>query len=317
MGSIDALKSGSKSMGEEKRQKRGCSKTLSDEAIEHIILRLPPPALVRFRCVSVQWRRRLSKPSSIDRYKSRNFSLRGKAEASTDDEYHRLSGPSTFLNGSLHWLLEPYGIVAFRLRENKLFFWWHIHIPGDKEYCKNNGRFCGCISKIREGGCYSNGECSCRYLGEVRNQLVYIRVTGDFILSMWILENYFKNVWSHTRRIVVGNMLLSLPSLFLGRVLAFDRTDARVLYLRVKWTVFSYNIVSREANKIFEIRKDYSGEDNCLDFLIPYEFPRIPLSVWHQPLTVQESRGICSNTGGTTATDNYCVRNSNYRGSYA
>ncbi|KAM7502175.1 hypothetical protein LguiB_001079 [Lonicera macranthoides] len=429
-------------MGEEKgkRQKRGFeSQKLSDEDIEHhIILRLPPPALARFKCVSVKWRRRLSKPSFINQYKSRNVSLlgflynkafdrvrfqplllnnnfhhhlqnitqqqqqqqqqqqdfstidilmathspdnsysivnssnglqllyfsnfsnrdrtrdpfyvvrnfvtggvtgiptfhnvtytsksktirflvfgfyfdpyaekpnftiveitsdgslnngrvrsfkynslfpdnwkqkhykfptpqlvEGKAQASIDDdEYYRLSGHSTFLNGSLHWLMEPSGIVAYRLRDEILSFW--INIPGDREYCKySRGGFCGCINKV-----------------------VNI-VAAAFVVAS-------------TRFGRVGvTPMVSVPAGIWERVLAFDRTDAHVLYLRVKRTVFSYNIVSRETNKIFEISKDYGGQDNCLGFIIPYEFPRIPLSIWHCPLIVRKSRG-CSNTGGT------------------
>ncbi|KAM7510867.1 hypothetical protein LguiB_009742 [Lonicera macranthoides] len=104
---------------------------------------------------------------------------------------------------------------------------------------------------------------------------------------MWILEDYYKDIWSHSRRIIVGNLPCSLPSLFLGKVLAFDRRDAHVLFLRVEKTVFSYNLVSRELNRIFETSEDYGGEDNCLGFIIPYEFPRIPLSIWNCTLIVQ------------------------------
>jgi hypothetical protein len=48
---------------------------LCNEAIEQILFLSSPSTVARFKCVSTQWRSRLSKPSFINRYKSTNLSL--------------------------------------------------------------------------------------------------------------------------------------------------------------------------------------------------------------------------------------------------
>lgn len=124
---------------------------------------------------------------------------------------------------------------------------------------------------------------------------MYIRVTGDFVLSMWVLEKYYEGKWSHARRIVIDGFPPSTPSAYFGKVLGFDRKDPNVIYIRLKKTVYSYNIVERVASEMFVISKDYGGEDNCFGLIIPYEFPRIPMSIWHIPLMAPVSNPDTTN----------------------
>ncbi|XP_028103969.1 uncharacterized protein LOC114303026 isoform X1 [Camellia sinensis] len=126
---------------------------------------------------------------------------------------------------------------------------------------------------MRDAGLYSNGYCSCRYLGVSGDDLIYIRVTGHSQLSLWALNC---GTWSHTSVINVGN----LPeSLFLGCVLEFRKMETPLLYLRVKRRIFSYSLINGVLQELFRITKEYGGGENCLGFIIPYQLPRISLSI--------------------------------------
>ncbi|CAL5440739.1 unnamed protein product [Camellia sinensis] len=186
------------------------------------------------------------------------------------DDY-ALSGRSTFCKGALHWLLEPSGVVSFDVRANTISFSL-INIPGDEKYLDDDG-LCICVKMMRHAGLYSNGYCSCRYLGVSGDDLIYIRVTGHSQLSLWALNC---GTWSHTSVINVGN----LPeSLFLGCVLEFHKMETPVLYLRVKRRIFSYSLFDGVLQELFRITKEYGGGENCLGFIIPYHLPKISLSI--------------------------------------
>ncbi|KAH7845562.1 hypothetical protein Vadar_003566 [Vaccinium darrowii] len=185
-----------------------------------------------------------------------------------------LLGQSTFYEGALHWLLEPSGIIAYDIRAKTISFSL-MDIPVDENYLDENG-LCGCIKKMRGSGMYSSGRCSCRYLGESGDQLLYTRVTGDSELSLWILKDYDRGEWFPPCRIVVENLPTSL---YFGCVLAFDRMDTGLLFIRVKKQIFSYSWENEELKLLLEIRKDYGGQENCLGFIIPYELPRISLTI--------------------------------------
>ncbi|KAL7187718.1 hypothetical protein ACSBR1_037725 [Camellia fascicularis] len=186
------------------------------------------------------------------------------------DDY-ALSGRSTFCKGALHWLLEPSGVVSFDVRAKTISFSL-INIPGDEKYLDDDG-LCICVKMMRHAGLYSNGYCSCRYLGVSGDDLIYIRVTGHSQLSLWALNC---GTWSHTSVINVGN----LPeSLFLGCVLEFHKMETPVLYLRVKRKIFSYSLFDGVLQELFRITKEYGGGENCLGFIIPYHLPRISLSI--------------------------------------
>ncbi|CAL5435656.1 unnamed protein product [Camellia sinensis] len=186
------------------------------------------------------------------------------------DDY-ALSGRSTFCRGALHWLLEPSGVVSFDVRAKTISFFL-IDIPGDEKYLDDDG-LCIWVKMMRDAGLYSNGYCSCRYLGVSGDDLIYIRVTGHSQLSLWALN---RGTWSHTSVIYVGN----LPeSLFLGCVLEFHKMETPLLYLRVKRRIFSYCLVDGVLQELFRITKEYGGGENCLGFIIPYQLPRISLSI--------------------------------------
>ncbi|CAL5359222.1 unnamed protein product [Camellia sinensis] len=186
------------------------------------------------------------------------------------DDY-ALSGRSTFCRGALHWLLEPSGVVSFDVRANTISFSL-IDIPADEKYLDDDG-LCICVKMMRDAGLYSNGYCSCRYLGVSRDDLIYIRVTGHSQLSLWALNC---GTWSHTSVINVGN----LPeSLFLGCVLEFHKMETPILYLRLKRRIFSYSLIDGVLQELFRITKEYGGGENCLGFIIPYQLPRISLSI--------------------------------------
>lgn len=186
------------------------------------------------------------------------------------DDY-ALSGRSTFCKGALHWLLEPSGVVSFDVRAKTISFSL-INILDDEKYLDDDG-LCICVKMMRDAGLYSNGYCSCRYLGVSRDDLIYIRVTGHSQLSIWALN---RGTWSHTSVINVGN----LPeSLFLGCVLEFQKMETPLLYLRVKSRIFSYSVIDGVLQELFRITKAYGGGENCLGFIIPYHLPRISLSI--------------------------------------
>ncbi|KAH7845392.1 hypothetical protein Vadar_001438 [Vaccinium darrowii] len=185
------------------------------------------------------------------------------------DDYVLL-GQSTFYKGALHWLLEPFGIIAYDIHAKTISLSL-MNIPFDENYLDENG-LCNCIKKMRGSGTYSSGSCSCRYFGESGDQLVYTRVTGDSELSLWILKDYDRGEWSPPRRIVLENLPTSL---YFGCVLAFDRMDPGFLFIRVKKQIFSYRCENEELKLLLEISKDYGGQESCLGFIIPYELPRI------------------------------------------
>ncbi|KAF7127432.1 hypothetical protein RHSIM_Rhsim11G0048400 [Rhododendron simsii] len=189
------------------------------------------------------------------------------------DDYVLL-GQSIFYEGALHWLLEPSGVIAYNIHAKTISVSL-MNIPVDEDYLDENG-LCCCIKKMRGSGMYSSGRCSCRYLGESGDQLVYTRVTGDSELSLWILKDYDRGEWSTPRRIAVEKLSTSLS---FGCLLAFDRMDPGLLFIRVKKQIFSYNCVNEELKLLCEISKDYGGQENCLGFIIPYELPRIPATI--------------------------------------
>ncbi|KAL7167936.1 hypothetical protein ACSBR2_038383 [Camellia fascicularis] len=125
---------------------------------------------------------------------------------------------------------------------------------------------CACVKMMRDAGLYSNGYCSCRYLGVFGDDLIYIQVTSHSQLSFWALN---RGTWSHTSLINAGN----LPeSLFLGCVLKFHKMETPLLYLR-------YSLINGVLQEVFRITKEYGGGENCLGFIVPYQLSRISLSI--------------------------------------
>lgn len=207
------------------------------------------------------------------------------------DKFFALSGPSVFYRGALHWLLEPSGVVAYNISTKSVSFSL-VTIPGDEKYVDGDG-VCSCVKKMKNAGLYSNGCCSCRYLGESGDKLVYVRVTDNSRLTMWTLTDYFDGVWLPTGDIVVDK----LPrSLYFGRMLAFDRTEPRLLYLVVGSDIFSYSCISGELKKLCKIVKEYGGRENCLGVIIPYELQNITPSI---PKVKSKKKGKSNQT--------YCV----------
>uniref|UniRef100_A0A5B6ZJ93 F-box associated domain-containing protein n=1 Tax=Davidia involucrata TaxID=16924 RepID=A0A5B6ZJ93_DAVIN len=191
---------------------------------------------------------------------------------------YMLSGPSTFHNGALHWLLEPSGVIAYDLR-SETFSFWLTNIPGDMEHVNKFG-FCKCTTDLvlrARNFQPKNSWCNCRYVGESRDRLIYARVTDHSVLSLWILIDYSGGAWSNSHRIFFGCKLG--PSLYNGGVLAFDR-KADVVFLKVKGEILSYNYTSKKLKKICKVNKCYVSDDdhNCVScdgdgFIIPYEVP--------------------------------------------
>ncbi|XP_071918610.1 uncharacterized protein [Coffea arabica] len=196
---------------------------------------------------------------------------------------YALLGPSVYLNGNLHWLLQPSGVIAYNI-ENECFDLSFVKVPGDSMHLDDLG-LCNCTKRSPENNAENNAAgprscvCTCRFLGECEGRLVYTRVTGDSCFSIWILKDYQSRFWIHNYWIVG-----QLPgSLFDGRVLAFGQKADFVL-LRVKKNIFSYNFRTRELKKFHQILKNYAHEDKCEGLLVPYYLPRdhppvIPLAV--------------------------------------
>lgn len=110
---------------------------------------------------------------------------------------------------------------------------------------------------------------------------------------MWTLTDYFDGVWLPTGDIVVDK----LPrSLYFGRMLAFDRTEPRLLYLVVGSDIFSYSCISGELKELCKILKEYGGRENCLGVIIPYELQNITPSI---PKVKSKKKGKSNQT--------YCV----------
>lgn len=215
------------------------------------------------------------------------------------DDYVLL-GQSIFYEGALHWLLEPSGVIAYNIHA-KTISASLMNIPLDENYLDENG-LCCCIKKMWDSGMYSSGRCSCRCLGESGDQLVYTRVTGDSELSLWILKDYDRGEWSTPRHIVVENLSTSLH---FGGLLACDRMDPGLLFIRVKKEIFLYSCENKELKLLCEIRKDYGGQENCLGFIIPYELPRIPL-------TIPNSTSSCNSYSGGMLSLSLCLSLNSY-----
>ncbi|KAL7166412.1 hypothetical protein ACSBR2_037148 [Camellia fascicularis] len=175
------------------------------------------------------------------------------------DDY-ALSGQSTFCRGALHWLLEPSGVVSFDVRAKTISFSL-IDILGDEKYLDDDG-LCICVKMMRDAGLYSNGYCSCRYLGVSTDDLIYIRVTGHSQLSLWALN------------------------------CEFHKMETPILYLRLKRRIFSYSLIDGVLQELFRITKEYGGGENCLGFIIPYQLLRISLSI--PSFTPQGNLKLCS-----------------------
>lgn len=187
------------------------------------------------------------------------------------------SGYSTYLHGALHWLLEPSGVIAYYL-DADAFKFSLINIPGDMSHVNEFG-LCNCITSTYMKGnpttsrSTTRSACNCRYLGECRDKLVYARITGDSEFSVWILEDYYAAVWSNCLRVRVDNVE---SSLYGGRVLAFSRTNAHIVFLRVKNRIISFNYMTGKVNRVGPMHKFYSScEDRWDGFVVPLEVPSV------------------------------------------
>uniref|UniRef100_A0A6N2LFY4 F-box domain-containing protein n=1 Tax=Salix viminalis TaxID=40686 RepID=A0A6N2LFY4_SALVM len=184
-----------------------------------------------------------------------------------------LSGPSVFFRGALHWLLEPSGVISYTIRNKKLHEF--TSVPGDLAYVDDEG-YCNCVRKMMDSGRdgYSQCKCTCRYLGESMDHLIYVRATGDAEFSVWTLDDYYRRIWSPRHCIVINN--LPADSLFYGKFLAFDRKDINVIFFRLQRQIFSYNQIKAELKEICSIQKEYGDDDICSGFILPYEVSTIP-----------------------------------------
>lgn len=112
-----------------------------------------------------------------------------------------LSGPSVFFTDALHWLLEPSGVIAYTIRNKKLHEF--TSVPGDLA-CVDNEGYCNCVRKMMDSGGdgYFQCKCTCRYLGESMDHLIYVRATGNAEFSVWTLDDYYRSIWSPRHCIV-------------------------------------------------------------------------------------------------------------------
>ncbi|KAJ6743445.1 F-BOX PROTEIN INTERACTION DOMAIN PROTEIN-RELATED [Salix viminalis] len=149
-----------------------------------------------------------------------------------------LSGPSVFFRGALHWLLEPSGVISYTIRNKKLHEF--TSVPGDLAYVDDEG-YCNCVRKMMDSGRdgYSQCKCTCRYLGESMDHLIYVRATGDAEFSVWTLDDYYRRIWLQRQ-------------------------------------IFSYNQIKAELKEICSIQKEYGDDDICSGFILPYEVSTIP-----------------------------------------
>lgn len=187
-------------------------------------------------------------------------------------ENYVFSGMSTYLNGALHWLVEPSGVIAYNLQEDR-FKTFLLNIPGDMLHVNEYG-LCNCLTNsstktIGINATSTTSVCNCRYLGESRDKLVYARVTGDSEFSVWILEDYHAGTWSNRHQVRVNRLT---KSLFGGRVLAFSRSDAHLVFLRVdERRIVSYNYMTGEMKEVGVLKKTYKGDDRWDGFVVPLE----------------------------------------------
>ncbi|KAL3498543.1 hypothetical protein ACH5RR_041275 [Cinchona calisaya] len=180
---------------------------------------------------------------------------------------YALFGPSVYLNGNFHWLLQPSGVILYNV-EKEFFDLSLVNIPGDLAHV-DEFRLCNCIKKNAATASTARFLCNCRFLGESGDRLAYARVIGDSEFSVWILEDYQARLWSREYHIV-----LPVPgSLFGGRVLAFDK-NANCVILRVKKEVLWYNLNTKEIKMVHKIVKNYDHDDNCDGIIVPYKLPR-------------------------------------------
>ncbi|KAL3498541.1 hypothetical protein ACH5RR_041290 [Cinchona calisaya] len=180
---------------------------------------------------------------------------------------YALFGPSVYLNGNFHWLLQPSGVILYNV-EKEFFDLSLVNIPGDLAHV-DEFRLCNCIKKNAATASTTRFLCNCRFLGESGDRLAYARVIGDSEFSVWILEDYQARLWSREYHIV-----LPVPgSLFGGRVLAFDK-NANCVILRVKKEVLWYNLNTKEIKMVHKIVKNYDHDDNCDGIIVPYKLPR-------------------------------------------
>lgn len=94
-----------------------------------------------------------------------------------------LSGPSVSFTDALHWLLESSGVIAYTIRNKKSHEF--TSVLGDLA-CVDDEGYCNCVRKMMDSGRdgYFQCKCTCRYLGESIDHLIYVRATGNAEFSV-------------------------------------------------------------------------------------------------------------------------------------
>ncbi|KAF8389205.1 hypothetical protein HHK36_025898 [Tetracentron sinense] len=179
-------------------------------------------------------------------------------------ENFTLSGTSTFLNGALHWLSPPLGILVYDIKSGHISV---ITTPDDFSYFWRKEELEG----VRYRFPY-------RYLGESRERLIYVRISAKAEFFLWTLEDYYQRKLYLSYRVVVDidvlpRCLLSCP------VVGFDRRDPHVVYFNSGKRIFPYDLKNRELKPLHDTILDYPATTRFHGLVCPYELPRSPPSI--------------------------------------
>ncbi|KAF8389204.1 hypothetical protein HHK36_025897 [Tetracentron sinense] len=179
-------------------------------------------------------------------------------------ENFTLSGASTFLNGALHWLSPPLGILVYDIKSGHISV---ITTPDDFSYFWRKEELEG----VRYRFPY-------RYLGESRERLIYVRISAKAEFFLWTLEDYYQRKLYLSYRVVVDidvllRCLLSCP------VVGFDRRDPHVVYFNSGKRIFPYDLKNRELKPLHYTILDYPATTRFHGLVCPYELPRSPPSI--------------------------------------
>ncbi|KAF6157809.1 hypothetical protein GIB67_038277 [Kingdonia uniflora] len=175
---------------------------------------------------------------------------------------YKLSGPSTFYKGVLHWLFDPSGLVAYDLKSESFSL---MKVPGDRDdgYC-----FC----KELAGRPY----CICRSLAESRGCLAYSRVVKDNELSVWVLVDYYRSEWAKSYNICIN---ISPPmSLAYGKLICFNPQDSRDVFIKIQNCIYICGVDTGEL-KVFHEALIQDDAVNRVSHLELYVEPPLDVNI--------------------------------------
>ncbi|XP_040997917.1 F-box protein At5g07610-like [Juglans microcarpa x Juglans regia] len=190
-------------------------------------------------------------------FKDHELALPNQLDPVKESEYFRLYGPSTFLNGKLHW-------VSF----------WSIILAYDVKgasFSVMEGPVNGYIFNERKtpGGVY---------LGKSRERLIFIQFSFagvfDRLVSLWTLENHHSCRWIPGYQIRMNNMPAHLTNKFWPLV-ATDRMNNKILYLSLENNLYSYHV----DKELFHCHTPDASEERhfyVFEMLYLLELPQCP-----------------------------------------